>query len=165
MSSKNLAPESRHIVRFGAFDVFGHLNNARYFDYFINARDDHVRDAYQIELPAYAKEGLSWVIAGHEIVYQRPAQYNERVRIRSTLLALDKERVWSEVAMMDAGRTHLKALLWTRWVPVDVKTGRKREHPQDFMDFFLQTVWPEDLSRMSLQERAAQLVAELKTAG
>ena len=160
MSSMNLAPESLHTIRFGDCDAFGHLNNARYFDCFINARNDHVLDTYHIDLPAYAQQGLSWVISGHEIVYLRPAKYNERVRIRSTLLALDKERVWLELAMMNAERTHLKALLWTRWVPVDVKTGRQREHPADFMDFFLRTVWPEDLSGMSLQERATQLVAE-----
>ena len=31
------------MTRFSDCDPFGHLNNARYIDYFINAREDHLR--------------------------------------------------------------------------------------------------------------------------
>ncbi|WP_192348725.1 hypothetical protein [Algoriphagus sp. Y33] len=31
-------PESNSVIRFQDYDPFNHLNNARYIDYFINAR-------------------------------------------------------------------------------------------------------------------------------
>jgi len=164
MSFDELAPQSSYIVRFGDCDPFGHLNNARYIDYFVNAREDHLRDTYDMDLANYAKEGLGWVVSGHEIVYVRPANYNERVLIRSSLVAMARDRLWVEMAMLNAEGTQLKAMLWSRFTPIDVRTGRRCEHPDSFMDMFQRLVLPGDPPGESLQERASRVAKELKAA-
>ena len=164
MSFDELAPQSSYIVRFSDCDPFGHLNNARYIDYFVNAREDHLRDTYDMDLANYAKEGLGWVVSGHEIVYVRPANYNERVLIRSSLIAMEKDRLWVEMTMLNAEGTQLKAMLWSRFTPVDVRTGRRCDHPDTFMDTFQRLVLPQDRPDESLQERANRVAKELRAA-
>ncbi|NID15143.1 acyl-CoA thioesterase [Luteibacter yeojuensis] len=164
MSFEELVPESSYIVRFSDCDPFGHLNNARYIDYFINAREDHLRDTYDMDLADYAKEGLGWVVSGHDIVYVRPANYNERIVIRSSLIAMDANRLWVEMTMLNAEGTQLKAMLWSRFTPIDVRTGRRCEHPDSFIDSFKRLVLPQAAPGESLQERASRLAKALKAA-
>lgn len=164
MSFNELVPSSSYIVRFSDCDPFGHLNNGRYIDYFINAREDHLRDTYDMDLATYAKEGLGWVVSSHDIVYLRPANYNERVMIRSSLIGMERDRLWVEMTMLNAGGTQLKAMLWSRFTPVDVRTGRRCEHPDSFMGTFQRLVLPGIPPTESLQDRANRLAKELKAA-
>ena len=45
----NKHPNSIYKIRFNDCDMFGHLNNARYIDYLINARQDHLKDEYNFD--------------------------------------------------------------------------------------------------------------------
>lgn len=127
--------QSGYTIRFSDCDLFGHLNNARYIDYFLNAREDHLKQYYDMDLPSWYQQGLSWFVASHEILYLRPAQYNERVIVHSCLFKATNDTLWVEFMMTDEKQSHLKSVMWTRFVPVNVKTGRKENHPQVFMDF------------------------------
>ncbi|WP_074407621.1 MULTISPECIES: thioesterase family protein [Aquimarina] len=49
-------PESRAIIRFPDCDPFNHLNNSRYIDYFINAREDHLVNNHDFDVYRYAKK-------------------------------------------------------------------------------------------------------------
>jgi YbgC/YbaW family acyl-CoA thioester hydrolase len=80
----NKNPSSLYTVRFGDCDPFGHLNNARYLDYFINAREDHLKESYQLHISDFAEQGISWLVGRHEISYLRPASYSEVVFIGSS---------------------------------------------------------------------------------
>ena len=40
----NKNPNLDYKIRFNDGDLFGHLNNSRYLDYFINAREDHLKE-------------------------------------------------------------------------------------------------------------------------
>jgi acyl-CoA thioester hydrolase len=113
----------------------GHLNNARYIDYMLNAREDHLKQFYQINLLEYHKQGIGWVVRRHDIQYVRPAFYNEIVCIESRLIELGESHVMVEMLMFDEKQTTLKAIMWTNFTSIDVKTGRKKEHPVAFMDF------------------------------
>ena len=135
--------QSGYVIRFSDCDPFGHLNNARYVDYFLNAGEDHLKKYYDMDLQSFYKEGLSWVVGGHEILYLRPAQYNERVIIHSALFHASNDGLWVEFQMTDEKELHLKSVMWTRFVPVNVKTGRRENHPQSFMDFAQQVVFDE----------------------
>ena len=42
--------ESKHLIRFPDCDPFNHLNNSRYLDYFINAREDHLIKFHQFNI-------------------------------------------------------------------------------------------------------------------
>src|SRR5687768_15170653 len=110
-------PSSMYVIRFGDCDMFGHLNNARYLDYFVNARQDHIKDAYQLDLNDYYKTGLGWAIASHNIVYLKPARFNENVYVQSALLEVSEKEMTVEFFMMDEQRSHMKSLVWTRYVP------------------------------------------------
>ncbi len=130
-----LTPASVYTIRFNDCDPLGHLNNARYLDYFLNAREDHLKNAYQLQLTDYYKLGVAWVVSNHEIYYLRPANYNERVRIQSSLLKASDEFLLVEMLMTNEAETHLKALLWTTFVPIHVQSGKRQNHPASFMDF------------------------------
>jgi acyl-CoA thioester hydrolase len=101
----------------------------------LNAREDHLKQFYNVTLPEYHKQGLGWVIRRNDIQYVRPAYYSETVCIESRLIELNETHLMVEMLMFDETQTQLKAILWTSFTSVDVKTGRKKEHPAAFMDF------------------------------
>lgn len=129
--------QSFYIVRFGDCDPYGHLNNARYLDYMINAREDHLREAYQVSIADFAKQGIGWVTTRNEIQYVRPAFYNERVCIESALLEANETEVLVEVVMYDESRQQLKALLWATLTHINIKTGRRETHGQEIFKFLI----------------------------
>lgn len=128
-------PKSSYRVRLGDCDIFGHLNNARYIDYFLNAREDHLRDHYDMDLKDFYSRGIMWVVGSHEILYRRPALYNELVNISSSLIKVGQDSLLVEMLMMDAQEQHVKAICWTSFVPVNAKTGKKENHAADFLEF------------------------------
>ena len=131
---------SFYTVRFGDCDPFAHLNNARYVDYFLNAREDHLRDYYKLRLSDFAKKGLGWVVSNHEIYYLRPAMYNEQICIQSSIIELGEAHLLVEMVMQDESRQSVKAVMWSKFTCINLKTGRKENHPDDFMDFARQVV-------------------------
>lgn len=153
----NITPKSVYTVRFSDCDLFGHLNNARYIDYFLNAREDHLKEHYNFDLVDYYQKNVSWVVGGHEIAYLRPAMYNEVVTIQSTLLKADADFLLVETQMKSENESHLKAIMRTKFIPIDTKTGRKSPHETSFLD------WAKTIENStvepyhSLQERLKQL--------
>ena len=123
-----------YTVRFNDCDPFGHLNNSKYIDYMLNAREDHLTQFYNISLGDFHKRGFGWVVSNHEIQYMRPAAYNEKVCIQSDLIEVGESHLLVEMKMYDDTANTLKALLWTKFTCVNMKSGRKEMHPADFMD-------------------------------
>lgn len=158
----NKNPNSNYKIRFNDCDMFGHLNNSRYLDYLINAREDHLKIEYNFDLNHYYKNDLAWVISSHEISYVRPAVYNEIVSIQSTLLYLDSELLHVEILMMNEKQDHLKAILRSKFIPINIKTGRKEQHNIEFMSWAMELVNHEVKSEVSLQDRIKQLVIGFK---
>jgi YbgC/YbaW family acyl-CoA thioester hydrolase len=160
----NKTPSSAYVIRFSDCDPFGHLNNARYLDYFNNAREDHLKEAYQMDLSELYKKGTGWLAVSHNITYIKPASFNEQVHIQSALLQADASNLLVEFQMMNAARTHLKALMWTRYVPVSLSTGKKDVHTPEFMDFLLSLVLDDVPVEKGHAERLTALLTELKKA-
>ena len=131
----NKNPYSFYTVRFGDCDPLGHLNNARYLDYFINAREDHLKESYQMQISDFAHQGITWVAGRHEISYLRPASYSEVVFITSSIIQATTDGLLVEMLMMDEKQTHLKAFMWSKFIPINIKTGKKDMHPENFMEF------------------------------
>jgi YbgC/YbaW family acyl-CoA thioester hydrolase len=130
-------PRSFYTIRFSDCDPFGHLNNARYIDYLLNAREDHLKESYNMDLREYHLKGMSWVVGSHEIIYRRPAIYNERVCISSTVLKVFPDSILVEMKMTDEGGNQLKSICWTSFIPINSKTGRRETHNSEFMEFAL----------------------------
>lgn len=161
----NKYPSSSYIIRFGDCDLFGHLNNARYIDYFLNAREDHLRDHYQLDLSTYYKKGVSWLVGSHEINYLRPALYNEQVVISSSLISAGDQVLLVELQMMNAEQTQLKAVMWTRFIPVNVQTGKKSSHPADFIEFAKSIEVTNSFVETGLKQRVMDLIVQQKRQG
>jgi YbgC/YbaW family acyl-CoA thioester hydrolase len=149
--------ESKVRVRFPDCDPFNHLNNSRYIDYIINAREDQLLEAYEFDLYRLAKEqGISWVVAQNQIAYLLPAMLMETVTIESKLLSFDDKSLVVEALMWDENKTALKAILWTKLVHYDLKINRSTIHSEDLKNFFSEIVNP--LSEaVSFDERVESL--------
>jgi len=129
--------ETEYLIRFPDCDPFNHLNNSRYIDYFINAREDHLLKFHHFNIYELAREkGISWVVSEHQIVYLKPALLMETVIIQSTLIRMDEREIEVELIMWNQDKTILKDFLWTKFVHFNLKTQRREIHSADLMNAF-----------------------------
>ena len=118
--------ESKSLIRFPDCDPFNHLNNSRYLDYFINAREDHLVKYHHFNIYEIARDkGISWVVSKNQIAYLRPALLMETVIIQTTLIRIDDQEIMVEMSMWNLDKTILKAFLWSTFVHFNLKTDRK----------------------------------------
>jgi acyl-CoA thioesterase FadM len=150
-------PDSIHTIRFMHCDPFNHLGNTRYLDYFINAREDHVLQNYGFDIYDHAaKTGESWVVEQHQIAYMAPARAMEKVLIQSSILEWNSSDVLVEMQMWNEGCSKMKALLWTRYVHVDLRAQKRTLHSEYVNRIFKQ--WENPLSwQMAFEERVLSL--------
>lgn len=158
----NKNPNSAYKIRFSDCDLFGHLNNARYIDYFMNAREDHLKDHYNLSLTDHYQKGLAWVVSSHEIAYLRSAVYDETVNIETVLLLAEPEGLHVELIMSDQAKTHLKAVMRTTFTPINPQTGKRRQHPADFMAWAKSIENPGAGTQKNLSDRIKELRATQK---
>jgi thioesterase-3 len=129
--------ESRALIRFPDCDPFNHLNNARYIDYFINAREDHIMANMNLNIYHFAaQKGLGWVVGKNQIAYLKPAFLMETVVIDSTLLRLGERDVFVEMKMWNERKDKLKSVLWSHFVHVNMQTQKPEKHSEELMELF-----------------------------
>lgn len=157
-------PHSIHLVHTSDCDIMGHLNNTQYLSYFINAREAHLLQAYNLRLSDYFAQGIGWVIGNHEIYYVRPVKHNEHVRITTALIQMSESHLLVESRMTDEAGNTLKSILWTRYVPVNIKTGRKEKHPEAFMTFAQSILQTDVAIEDGLAKRLNALLLQRNTA-
>jgi YbgC/YbaW family acyl-CoA thioester hydrolase len=147
---------SKMLIRFPDCDPFNHLNNARYIDYFINAREDHIMANMNFNIYHFAaQKGLSWVVSKNQITYLKPAFLMETVIIDSTLLKLGEKEVFVEMKMWNEKKNQLKSVLWSHFVHINLKTQKPEKHSAELMELFrpFENSLP---SAMSFDERVEQ---------
>jgi len=127
---------SNAIIRFQDCDPYAHLNNGRYLDYFMNAREDQVWKAYDFNIYEYSRNtGLGWVVTQNQIAYIRPATLMEEVIFESQLIEVRPKFLQIEMRMFDQLRK-LKSLLWVQLVHVDIRKGKSVEHGDELQELF-----------------------------
>jgi len=127
---------SKAIIRFQDCDPYAHLNNGRYLDYFMNAREDQVLVAYDFDIYAYSRStGMGWVVSQNQCAYVRPAILMEEVTIESQLTEAKKKFIQIEMRMFDK-EGKLKSLLWAQFIHVDIRKAKSVEHPTDLQELF-----------------------------
>ena len=127
---------STAIIRFQDCDPYAHLNNGRYLDYFMNAREDQLWKTYDFNIYEYSRTtGLGWVVTQNQIAYIRPALLMEEVTIESQLTECKGKFLQVEMRMYDAERK-LKSLLWAQFIHVDIRQGRSAPHAEDLQRLF-----------------------------
>jgi len=127
---------STAIIRFQDCDPYAHLNNGRYLDYFMNAREDQLWKTYDFNIYEYSRTtGLGWVVTQNQIAYIRPALLMEEVTLESQLIDSKSKFAQVEMRMYDAGRK-LKSLLWAQFVHVDIRAGKSVDLGEELQTFF-----------------------------
>jgi acyl-CoA thioester hydrolase len=102
----------------------------------MDAREDHIAESYAFTLADFAKQGVGWVVSSNQISYFRAAKVNEPVILRSAIVDLSLNHLLVEMQMLDEKRTHVKAVLWSKFVHINLKDGRKADHTPDMMELF-----------------------------
>lgn len=151
--------ESRTVVRFQDCDPFGHLNNVRYIDFFLNARQDQIAEAYGIQV---IRPGVpeSWVVSRSHIAYLAPAMLMETVLIRTHLIHADESRLLVEGMMLDEQARGPKAVLWIEFTYVNITTGRPALHSEELMALFDAVANPH--ADTNFEERVESIKAEYR---
>lgn len=153
-------PSSVYTVRFNDCDPLSHLNNSKYIDYFLNAREDHLKASYGIDLKEWAARGLGFVVSRHEIQYIRAVTYNETICIESALFGHGDNYLDVEMLMYDQRRQSLKAILWSRFIHINSRTGRKDNHPAEIAEFARQVLVPGIDYAKGMNTRIAELLGK-----
>lgn len=149
-------PTSTSVIRFQDCDPMNHLNNSKYIDYMINAREDHLEEFYNLPIYSYAMtEKKGWVVGKNEIIYKRPALLMEKVLFRSRVIYYGPKRIHVEISMHDEKNTHLKAILWSTFVHIDMKTGKAIEHDSKITELLESVCAPID--QRTIEDRIAFL--------
>jgi len=144
--------ESKTKIRFQDCDPFNHLNNASYFNYLINAREDQLIANYNLDIYQHGKErGKSWVVGSHQIAYLKPATLMETVTIESQLINYSDRNLLVEIRMWNEDKTALKAILWSSFVYFDLLKLSSAKHTEDLLELFESAVLP--IEQTSFEER------------
>ena len=154
--------ESDALIRFEDCDPFGHLNNGRYIDYFLNAREDQTRENYDLDVYAHIRStGKAWVVASNQISYLGEVKFMEWVKIRTCLRWYTNSDLLTEGVMLDKETGAIKSVIWTRFAYVDIKKGQKAEYSQDLMDLYRKVaVVGEGKPAQFFEERVKELRSE-----
>ena len=132
-------------VRFQDCDPFKYLNNSKYIDYFINAREDHLLENYNLDIYTMAlTEEVTWVVASNQISYLRPAVMMENVIIESQVIQYSSTSLQVELRMYNEDKTELKSVMWSKFVHYNMKTQRTNVHAEKFMKLFKEAYMPVD---------------------
>ncbi|XLS30927.1 acyl-CoA thioesterase [Flavobacteriaceae bacterium M23B6Z8] len=148
---------SKHRIRFQDCDPFNHLNNGRYMDYFMNAREDQLEKAYHFPIYQYAKEtGKSWVVAENRIRYIKPALLMEEVFIDTQLIAFSDHDLQVEMRMLDSTKEALKAIAWCTFIHFDMRSQKKSVHEENLIHLFTNVHNP--IETVDFQERISGFI-------
>lgn len=132
-----MEPRGIYRIRYSDCDPLGHLNNARYIDYFLNAREDQIRDHYGLDIPRLHHDfGFVWLVTHTEIAYLTPALPAEEVLIRTRLIEIGARTLLLEGLMLDLSDRQLKAIVWIEFTFTDASNGRSRKHPEELLPLY-----------------------------
>lgn len=159
LDKTELSPSGIYRIRFQDCDPFGHLNNARYMDYFLEAREDHLRDFYGFDLFEHSsREGKSWVVTRTQIAYLEPAKQSDLVRIVTRLVGKGDGGIRNEDLMYDQAGKKLKALIWIDFAFIDLKKGRPTRHGEELNQFFNSVLYSDSgLQNGNFEERVREM--------
>lgn len=125
----------RFAVPADAIDVNGHVSNLAYVAWMQEIAIEHSTAAgWPVE--RYRAIGAGWVVRSHFVEYLRPAFAGDLVTAHTWVPRFDHRAAPRRYLFVrDDGRQVL-AQAETRWVFIDLATGRRRPLPEDLVDAF-----------------------------
>ncbi len=124
-------------IRFSDCDPIGHLNNVRYIEYMLNAREDHVEAGYGFTYEEYTRRtGCTWITVQNEIAYLKEVRYNAKVVISSKTIEISDRMSKVEILMKSEDEQTVHSVLWMTIIYFDMKTRRSAVHPPETKELF-----------------------------
>ena len=124
-------------VRFSDCDPIGHLNNVKYLEYMLNAREDHVENGYGFTYEEYTrKTGCTWITVQNEIAYLKEVRYNAKVQISSKTIEIGDRLSKVEILMKSEDGKIIHSVLWLTVIYFDMKTRTSVSQPEETKDLF-----------------------------
>ena len=118
-----------------ATDEFGHVNNQRYIAWMQDVATAHsAANGWPME--RYLGIGAAWVVRSHFIEYLRPAFAGDRIEIFTWAASLALREVSRRYLFRRAGDRPVLARAETKWVYVDIKSGRPKRIPEELLASF-----------------------------
>ena len=150
-------------VRFSDCDPIGHLNNVKYLDYMLNAREDHVESGYGFTYEEYTrKTGCTWITVQNEIAYLKEVRYNAKVIISSKTIEVGDRLSKVEILMKSEDGKTIHSVLWLTVSYFDMKTRASASQPEDTKNLFRKFLI--NLEEKDFQSRVANLRKHNKAA-
>lgn len=148
-------------IRFQDCDPFNHLNNSKYIDYFLNARQDQLAEHYKIDIFENIETlGKSWIVTSNQINYIRPAHTLENVVIKTQLVQYTNTTVVAEMKMWNENETELKAIMWSKFTYYNLKSKRISNQSEELMEIYKVVLTP--IKQSSFEERCTNIIKDLR---
>ena len=96
------------------------------------------------------------MVSKNQVAYLKPAFLMETVVIDSTLLKAGDKEVLVEMKMWNERKDKLKAVLWSNFVHINMKSQKPESHSRELMEMFLPLENPLS-SSITFDERVDQL--------
>lgn len=124
-------------VRFSDCDPIGHLNNVKYIEYMMNAREDHVESFYGFTYEDYIKEtGCTWIAIQNEIAYLKEIRANKKVKITSKTIEITDRISKVEILMKSEDEKTTHSVLWLTVIYFNMRTRKSEPLTGDVRDRF-----------------------------
>jgi acyl-CoA thioester hydrolase len=118
-----------------AIDQQGHVSNLAYVAWMQDVAIEHSAAAGW-PMERYLQLGAGWVVRSHFIEYLRPVFAGERLAVHTWVPRFDQRSQPRRYLFVRGDDRRLVAEAETRWVFVDLATGRRRPLPPELLEAF-----------------------------
>jgi len=118
-----------------AIDRQGHVNNLAYVGWMQDLAIEHSAAAGW-PMERYAALGVGWVVRSHFIEYLRPAFAGDLLSAHTWVPKFDDRTTPRRYLFVRENDRQVLAQAETRWVFVDLATGRRRSLPPELVEAF-----------------------------
>lgn len=118
-----------------AIDQQGHASNLAYVGWMQDLAIEHSA-AVGWPMARYRELGAGWVVRSHYVEYLRPAFAGELLGAHTWLHEFDQRTAPRRYLFVRESDRQVVARAETRWVFVDLTTGRRRPLPRELLDAF-----------------------------
>lgn len=135
-----MSPPRIHSRRFAvpqdAIDQQGHVSNLAYVAWMQDLAIEHSAAAGW-PMERYLALGAGWVVRSHFIEYLRPAFLGDVVEAHTWIPEFSQRSAPRRFLFLRQGDSRPLARAETRWVFVDLATGRRRPLPPELLEAFV----------------------------
>jgi acyl-CoA thioester hydrolase len=136
----------RFVIAETAMDGQGHVNNLAYVAWMQDVAIEHSA-VCGWPMERYRALGAGWVVRSHFVEYLRPAVAGQRMAVYTWVPEFSQRSTPRRYLFVREDDTVLLARAETRWVFVDLTTGRRRPLPDDLLASFAAVPDDEEVRR------------------